>query len=82
MAGIVITALLSISMWVAIWLLTRRRRLPAPPPALPGQLTAAERRKLYKRLGIGPEVMARQRPYGGPVIPLQPELRRRRSTRA
>ena len=82
MAGIVITALLSISMWVAIWLLTRRRRQPVAPPAIPGQLTPAERRKLYKRLGIDPDVMARQRPYGAPALPPQPDLRRRRSTRA
>ena len=78
MAGIVITALLSASMWVAIWLLTRRRR-PADPPALPGQLTPAERRRLYKRLGIDPAVMARQRPYRGPALRQRADLPARRT---
>jgi hypothetical protein len=82
MAEIVITALLSVSMWVAIWLLGKRRRRAAPLPDVPGHLTAAERRRLYKRLGIDPEVMARQRPFGAPAVPSQAHLLRRRSTRA
>jgi hypothetical protein len=81
MAEIVITALFAISMWVAIWLLTRRRRRPEPP-ALPGQLTSAERRRLYKRLGIDPVVMARQRPYGWTVTKPRHDVQHRRSTRA
>lgn len=82
MTEIVITALLSVSMWMAIWLLGRRRHRPMQSSGLPGQLTAAERRHLYKRLGIDPEVMARQRPYGAPVVRPQAHLQRRRSTRA
>jgi hypothetical protein len=81
MAGIVITALLSVSMWMAIWLLTRRRR-PADPSVPSGQLTPAERRRLYKRLGIDPAVMARQRPYRGPTLRQRADLPARRSTRA
>jgi hypothetical protein len=81
MAGIVITALFAASMWAAIWVLTARRRRPVPP-TLPGQLTPAERRRLYKRLGIDPVVMARQRPYGWSVTRPQHDLRDRRSTRA
>ena len=81
MAGIVITALFAISMWAAIWVLTGRRRRPEPP-ALPGQLTPAERRRLYKRLGIDPVVMARQRPYGWTVTKPRHDVPSRRSTRA
>lgn len=80
MAGIMITALFAISMWAAIWTLTGRRRR-REPPALPGQLTPAQRRRLYKRLGIDPVVMARQRPYGWSVTRAEPDFRRR-STRA
>ncbi|GAO40036.1 hypothetical protein SCH01S_42_00790 [Sphingomonas changbaiensis NBRC 104936] len=81
MAGIVITALFAISMWAAIWLLAGRKRR-AEPPGPPGQLTPAERRRLYKRLGIDPVVMARQRSYGWTVARPRPDVQRKRSTRA
>lgn len=81
MAEIVITALFAIGMWGAIWLLTRPRRR-AERPAMPGELSATERRRLYKRLGIDPAVMARQRPYGGSVMRPRHDEPARRSTRA
>ncbi|MFD1610381.1 hypothetical protein ACFSCW_01040 [Sphingomonas tabacisoli] len=83
MAGIVITALLALSMWVAIVLLARHQRRAADLPALPGQLSAAERRRLYKRLGLDPALLAHPRPrYEAKVIPFRPDARRRRSTEA
>ena len=81
MSGIVITALLATSMWVAIWLLTGRRRREPELPTLPGQLTPAQRRRLYKRLGLDPALMARRRGQTARVIPFPTEARRR-STRA
>lgn len=59
MAGILISLALACGMSVAIWALFRPRRR-SPEPRIPGQLTAAERRELYRRLGIDPATMARQ----------------------
>ena len=60
MAGILISLALALGMSVAIWALFRPRRIKAEPPPVPGQLTAAERRQLYARLGIDPAAMARR----------------------
>lgn len=60
MAGLLISLLLASGMFAAIWALVRVRSSRAEAPRLPGQLTAAERRQLYKRLGINPATMARQ----------------------
>lgn len=83
MAGIVITALLALSMWVAIALLARRKRRAPDLPGLPGQLSAAERRRLYRRLGLDPALLAASRQRHEPiVIPFPRPAQRRRSTRA
>lgn len=82
MAGIVIALSLSAVMLGAIWLLLKPRRRAEPErQTLPGQLSAAERRQLYHRLGIDPAAMARQRRSN--VIWLDPRIDERRpSTRA
>ena len=63
MAGIIITLVLSIGMLAAIWLLLapRRPRLKHRRHAqdLPGHLSAAERQRLYARLGLDPAAMSR-----------------------
>jgi hypothetical protein len=83
MAGIVITALLALSMWVAIALLGRRKRRAPELPALPGQLTAAERRRLYRRLGLDPALLTRSQRRGEAIVtPFPRPAQRRRSTRA
>jgi hypothetical protein len=82
MAGLVITALFTLTLWGAIWLLARRRRRALNTRALPGQLTPAERKRLYKRLGINPARLARQRGWQAQIIPFPAEARRRRSTNA
>ncbi|NNM78330.1 hypothetical protein HJG53_15665 [Sphingomonas sp. ID1715] len=59
MAGILITLVLSMGMLAAIWLLLRPRRNRRPDAALPNQLSAEERRRLYKSLGLDPQAMSR-----------------------
>lgn len=82
MAGFVITALFALSLWGAIWLLVRRRRRNAAAVKLPGQLSPAERRRLYKRLGIDPVLLVRDRGFEARIIPFPVDARRRRSTDA
>ena len=78
MAGILISFALAFGMFAAIWALARPRRHRLPePPRMPGQLSAAERRRLYKRLGINPAAMARQSRTN--VIWLDPTIGRRRT---
>jgi hypothetical protein len=62
MAGIVIALALSVLMMGAIWMLLKPKSIRAiEAQRLPGQLSAAERRRLYQRLGIDPSALARQR---------------------
>ena len=65
MAGIAITLILAVGMLGAIWLLLaprgRKHNRKPQRTVLPGQLSAAERRRLYQRLGIDPAALARQR---------------------
>lgn len=75
MAGIVISLVLAAGLFGAIWGLARRRSADAH--LTPGQLSADERRRLYKRLGINPASLARAQ--NGNVIWLDP---RRSRTRA
>lgn len=79
MAGIIITALLALSMWAAIAVLVRRRRGAGD---VPGHLTVAQRRHLYRRLGLDPDQLTRQRRYNTKIIQFPPETLRRRSTDA
>jgi hypothetical protein len=82
MAGIVIALALSVLMMGAIWMLLKpRRKVEVEMQRLPGQLSAAERRRLYQRLGIDPSALARQRRSN--VIWLDPRVEEpRRSTEA
>jgi len=82
MAGIVVALTLSVVMMGAIWLLLKPRRIRiVETPRAPGQLSAAERRRLYQRLGLDPAVLARQRRSN--VIWLDPRVEEpRRSTDA
>jgi hypothetical protein len=82
MAGITITLVLAMGMLGAIWLLLKPKRRALPDSSrLPGQLSAAERRRLYQRLGIDPAALARQRRSN--VIWLDPRVEEpRRSTDA
>lgn len=77
MAGIVISLVLAAGLFGAIWGLVRARRRSADAHLPPGQLSADERRRLYKRLGIDPASLARAQ--NSNVIWLDP---RRSRTRA
>ena len=80
MIGIALTLALSLSMAAAIAMLARRR---TPRPAIPGQLTPAQRRRLYKRLGLDPALMVRgYRVYVANMVPSSVEARRRKNTEA
>ena len=78
MAAMLISLILATGMFGAIWALTRRRAPKLPP--VQGQLTAAERRRLYRSLGINPAALARQNRTN--VIWLDPHLSRSRRTDA
>jgi hypothetical protein len=78
MSGILISLALAIGMFGAIGALLRRRTPAAPP--VQGQLTAAERRRLYKSLGINPAALARQRHAN--VVWLDPHRARGKRTDA
>lgn len=81
MAGILLPLALSMGLLAAIWLLLAPRRKRPVAPLLPGQLSEAERRRLYERLGLDPAVMTRQGQSN--VVWLEPyRARRRRSTDA
>lgn len=62
MSGMVVTLLIATGMFTMIWIAFghRRSRLRVERRTA-GQLTAAERRRLYKRLGLDPAAMTRQR---------------------
>lgn len=82
MAGIIVALILSAVLMGTIWLLLSPKRRAGPLHThLPGQLSAAERRRLYQRLGIDPAALARQRHSN--VIWLDPRIDEpRRSTDA
>lgn len=81
MPGIVVALLLAAGLFTMIWIAVggRSSRLKVEQ-RLPGQLTAAERRRLYQRLGLDPAAMARQRQSN--VIWLDPRVIDRRRTDA
>lgn len=60
MPALAISLLLAAAMFGAIWMILGRRS-KASSSRLPGRLSVAERRHLYKRLGIDPVALARQR---------------------
>lgn len=82
MSALVVVLLLAAAMGAMFWvtLSARRPRIRVEERRLPGQLSAAERRRLYQRLGIDPAAMARQRQSN--VIWLDPRIIDRRRTDA
>jgi hypothetical protein len=81
MSGLVIVSLLAAAMMTMIWIaLGRKSQARRPELRLPGQLSAAERRRLYQRLGIDPAELARRRHSN--VIWLDPRVIDRRRTDA
>lgn len=60
MAGLLVSVILAAALAGSLWNLARVRTTRRPGRPLPGQLSAAERRRLYKRLGINPALLARQ----------------------
>ena len=81
MSGLVVIILLAAAMAAMIWIAfsQRRRMAPAVPKRL-GQLSAAERRQLYRRLGIDPAALAADQRTN--VIWLDPRVIERRPTDA
>lgn len=81
MSGLIVALFLAAGMFTMIWIVLggRRSRLRVER-RLPGQLTAAERRRLYQRLGLDPVAMARQRHSN--VIWLDPRVIDHRRTDA
>ena len=81
MSAIIVALLLAAGLFTMIWVALggRRSRLRVER-RLPGQLTAAERRRLYQRLGLDPAAMARQRQSN--VIWLDPRVVDHRRTDA
>ena len=79
MSALIVTALLAAAMATMIWIAIsgRRSRLRVEEHRLPGQLSAAERRRLYQRLGLDPAALARQRHSN--VIWLDPRVIDRRT---
>lgn len=75
---LLLAAAMSAMMWVAIG--AKRPRIRVREQRLPGQLSAAERKRLYNSLGIDPAAMARQRHSN--VIWLDPRVIDRRRTDA
>lgn len=81
MSGLAVALLLALGMATMIWItLAGRRSRLRVEPRLPGHLSAAERRRLYQRLGLDPVAMARQRQSS--VIWLDPRIIDRRRTDA
>ncbi len=81
MSAFVVTVLLAAAMTTMIWIaIGSRSRARTPEHPLPGQLSAAERRRLYERLGIDPAALARQR--HSRVIWVDPRIIDRRRTDA
>ena len=76
MSGAIVALLLAAGMFATIWLAARKRAVRPTP----GQLSAAERRRLYRRLGLDPAAMAR-RPHPRSVW-RDPNVVDRRRTRA
>lgn len=61
MAGLAVALCAVLAVWGALAIATkRRRRREIVQTRRPGQLSAAERRRLYQRLGINPATLARQ----------------------
>jgi hypothetical protein len=77
MAGILLSLILAAGMFGAIWGLGRSRRKPDALRRVSGQLSAAERRRLYKRLGIDPALLARRQRSN--VTRLDPDRSRTRA---
>jgi hypothetical protein len=82
MSGFVVVALLAAALMTMLWVVRGQRRSQAQVEErrVPGQLSAAERRRLYQRLGIDPAAIARQRQSN--VIWLDPRVIDRRRTDA
>lgn len=60
MSGLVIVLLLAAAMATMIWIALGKANAPRRrQPELPGQLSASERRRLYRRLGLDPAALAR-----------------------
>lgn len=81
MSGLVVVLLLSAAMMTMVWIaLGHRPTRHKAEPRIPGQLSAAERRRLYRRLGIDPAALARAQHSN--VIWLNPQVIDRRRTDA
>lgn len=77
MSALVIIILLTGAMAMMGWVALGQRRPKVVEQRRPGQLSAAERRELYRRLGIDPAAMARQ--SGSNVVWLDPRIVDRRT---
>lgn len=82
MIGTVVVLLLAAAMTAMMWVALggRPARGRIEQRRMPGQISAAERRRLYERLGIDPAAMARQR--NSNVVWLDPHVIDRRRTDA
>lgn len=82
MSGVVVALLLAAGVFMMIWVVVKDRssRLRIEARRLPGQLTAAERKHLYRRLGLNPAQLDRNRQSN--VIWLDPRVIDRRRTDA
>lgn len=62
MPGLVVALLLAAAMFFLIWIAVGQGPRSRPAPPAPGELSKAERQRLYRRLGIDPEALRAQGP--------------------
>jgi hypothetical protein len=62
MSGLVVALLLTAAMSLMMSIAVRHRPRSRPVAQMPGELSVAERKHLYRRLGIDPEALRSQGP--------------------